>query len=508
MRQKTGTSRRAPGPPILARTAVQSSSRSRRSRSQSVLVALAAVGSQPSSSRRFVPPVACAVAETRLPEFIASKLDAETPLGKASANARKGTAAGSPRRYVVQDPGGLVLTWDLQLEEVEQMKLIAQPNKTVRLGEWLSANLDDPQWTALEIAVAFASTRGTAHIAEKLSRFATRASVLVVVGVDRFGTSYEALELLLGALRDRGEVRVFHDEGSHLFHPKFYIFSNEQRSLVALGSHNLTEGGLYTNYEVALEVSLELNSQDDAAVLDELRALLRAYCDPDSGSSRRLSDEELESLGREKYVLRDAEAVAARQPSPLRRTPRFGSQRVPPPPRLRSRASTQEASRAQESTELPRGFVMTLQNTDVGRGQVQPHTSQRSPEIFLPVVAVRDQEPAFWGWPDSFAPDPSQPQRSTRPVVIRLAGERVEAKIWRNPPPPIGKNDFRLRSESIRSAGSIDDILKVEIAPATSGYDYYVEIVPLGRSDYDRYALLCTESTQRENSRKRWGYYA
>jgi len=46
-------------------------------------------------------------------------------------------------------------------------------------------------------------------------------------------------------------------------------------------------------------------------------------------------------------------------------------------------------------------FIMTLQKTDVGYGQVTSGTSRRSPEIFVPMKAV-DTNPGFWGWPARF----------------------------------------------------------------------------------------------------------
>jgi hypothetical protein len=65
------------------------------------------------------------------------------------------------------------------------------------------------------------------------------------------------------------------------------------------------------------------------------------------------------------------------------------------------------------------------------------------------------------------------------------------------------KHDFRLRSETLRSAGSIGDILMIA-KPARKEDPYRVEIVKRGSLKYAKYLRLCSQGTP--NSRKRWGY--
>ena len=42
---------------------------------------------------------------------------------------------------------------------------------------------------------------------------------------------------------------VFHNPLPHTFHPKLYLFKSDDHAEMVMGSGNLTEGGLYTNYE-------------------------------------------------------------------------------------------------------------------------------------------------------------------------------------------------------------------------------------------------------------------
>ena len=147
------------------------------------------------------------------------------------------------------------------------------------------------------------------------------------------------------------------------------------------------------------------------------------------------------------------------------------------------------------------GFVMTLQRTDVGKGQVKAGTSRRSPEIFIPLVA-RNAAPSFWGYPSRFRADPTKKGKMDRKGVrmrVGLEVIRVNMMTWPD------KRDFRIRNERLRSAGKIGDILRLERAAAGSKLDYYAEVISPDTSQYDRFAALCTEKVR--NSKKYFGYY-
>ena len=153
------------------------------------------------------------------------------------------------------------------------------------------------------------------------------------------------------------------------------------------------------------------------------------------------------------------------------------------------------------SRRLVQGFVMTLQQTDAGYGQTSRGTTRRSPEVFIP-LAARDYSPEFWGWQDLFAEDGARPGKwDRRGVRVRIGTQVAEVNMMTWPV----KHDFRLRSEALRSAGSVGDILRLERVEGAVDYEYYAEIVPQASSEYDYYLGLCTEAVR--NSDKRWGYY-
>jgi hypothetical protein len=117
-------------------------------------------------------------------------------------------------------------------------------------------------------------------------------------------------------------------------------------------------------------------------------------------------------------------------------------------------------------------------------------------------LSARDANPTFWEWPTSFAEDPSKPRKfDRRGVRMRVGADVVEVNMMTWP----DKSDFRLRSEALRSAGDIGDILRIEKIGAPAGYQYYVEIVPQGTLQYPVYLAKC--DTEVRNSKKRFGYY-
>lgn len=67
------------------------------------------------------------------------------------------------------------------------------------------------------------------------------------------------------------------------------------------------------------------------------------------------------------------------------------------------------------------------------------------------------------------------------------------------------RHDFRLRSESLRSAAKVGDILRIEKVNPELGFDYYVEIISEGTAPHTEHLLFCTGVVR--SSRKRFGYF-
>lgn len=399
------------------------------------------------------------------------------------------------------------------------MEFIHQPSDNNRLGDYLKDNLSKP-WTDFRAAVAFVKRSGTRHISAPLSEFAGAGRVEFIVGIDHRGTSAEGLGDLLRAVSPRGRVIVFHNRLPITFHPKIYLFKSEIAADAIIGSGNLTEGGLFTNYEAACRLSLDLGVPRDAALLESIERVLDSWTDPSNGISHVLDDRFLALLTSMRVI--PSEAVAAPDTGNLdldehesRSAPAEFPFRVRAEPRapavpthsaaMREVLST-PADRIQTASEHsriadPAGFVMTLQQTDVGVGQASAGTSRRSPEIFIP-LAARDANPDFWGWPHAFTEDTSKRGKLDREGVrMRLAGDIIVVNMMTWP----DRHDFRLRSEALRSAGNIGDVLRIEKVGPAADYEYYVEIIPEETSQYPIYRSRCNRSVR--NSRKKYGYY-
>lgn len=423
------------------------------------------------------------------------------------------------------------------------MRFVHQPAEENRLGEFLIENLHRP-WPVFRAAVAFVKRSGTRHIVDSMASFSQRSRCEIIVGIDHRGTSYEGLEDLLRGVGPSGRVLVFHNPISSTFHPKVYLFRSDTNAEVLIGSGNLTEGGIFTNYEASIHFSLDLSVADDASMLRSIEAVLDNWADTTTGTTRLLDSTFLRTLVGRGYVPVEALTNPERDDAGPRTSngdeanesaevlealfsPR-GIARAPSVARsagaqiATTRAATAAAApitgpagataagapipETAEATAAPatlanKGFVMTLQQTDVGTGQLTPGASRRSPEVFIPLSA-RDQDPSFWGWPSQFTEDPAKPGKLDRTGVRMRIGSgtaTVNMMTWPD------KHDFRLRSEALRSAGNIGDILRIERADPASGFDYFAVVIPPGATEYAVYNSLCINAVR--NSQRRYGYY-
>jgi HKD family nuclease len=369
-------------------------------------------------------------------------------------------------------------------------EFIVQPTGPVRLGDYLDTHLRDQHWNEFRAAVAFVKYSGVQHIERALADFSRRAPVRIAVGVDCQGTSVEGLAALLNAVGDQGQIWICHNENPSTFHPKLYLFKGPRRADVVIGSGNLTAGGLFTNYEASLALSLDLNSGEGQELLRSLENALDAGTNPKNGTARLLDQELLEVLAVRRYIVLEAQEPAEPDPERTQRQRRpeagrglFRRVRVQPAPTRPSRrpaVARRELLVPAGARATARGFVMTLQQTDAGFGQTSRGKARRSPEVFIPLGA-RDYSPQFWGWQDQFQEDPARAGKwDRRGVRVRIGTQtaHVNMMTW-----PV-KHDFRLRSEVLRSAGGVGDILRLEQAVGNPDYDYYAEIVRKNSSEY------------------------
>jgi len=406
------------------------------------------------------------------------------------------------------------------------MDFIAQPIGRFRLGDYLLSNFQNEQWSLFRAAVAFVKNSGVKHIYSLLSDFQQRGQSKISVGIDNGVTTYEGLVNLLDAIGTDSEMWIFHNENSSIFHPKVYLFANDQNADFIVGSGNLTEGGLFTNYEAFLRVSLDLQNAEDKQQYDEIISYLDYWIDPSTGCAVQVGLQFLNDLRDNDYLptenqirreRKEKRQQAQERGKKIRGFKPFGRTKVPSAPyqpaipvQLPEVVSVAETTPdtfmvepVEEQDGLYMGFVMTLQQTDVGYGQRTAGASKRSPEIFIPLKA-RDEDPIFWGWRALFVQDLGNLNKYDRrdvKMLVRGNIESINMMTW-----PL-KHDFRLRSESLRRGANPGDILRIERSDGTAGYQYVVEVISATDPNYPAHLALCSHDTGKPNSKKKWGYY-
>jgi hypothetical protein len=183
-------------------------------------------------------------------------------------------------------------------------------------------------WSEFEFAVAWVNHAGAKSLDRAVQEFAGRnGAVHATVGLDFGSTTYEGLSCLLDleASGARVSTHVFCDENrTCTFHPKVFLFSDNENALLLVGSNNMTGGGLETNVEATVGVHGNL----DHETIREARNTLAAWRNDKNERSRRLTRELLNQLHERGYVLTEDELRTRRRaesaPRPGILEPLFG----------------------------------------------------------------------------------------------------------------------------------------------------------------------------------------
>lgn len=179
--------------------------------------------------------------------------------------------------------------------------LVNQPYDE-QLGFQLINAIESNQFSQLTIIVAYAKLSGVYRISPYLEKFRNNGgSIRCVIGIDQQNTTYDALGQLL-KLAD--EVYIFHSECvSQTFHIKCYWLLGENACWYAIGSNNLTAGGLFSNYELSISsLLIGEEAQKENMVFSNIYS---TYTDEKSACSHRLDEEFLEKLISSGYVVKE-----------------------------------------------------------------------------------------------------------------------------------------------------------------------------------------------------------
>ena len=219
--------------------------------------------------------------------------------------------------------------------------VVMQPSDA-EMGEIIKSYLvsTQPFYNKIWLISAFANAQAIQRLTPNiLVAKDSGAEISLIVGFDVKSTSAEALQRInsLGI----NAFLVHNARSGHTFHPKIYLF--EATGIAAelfVGSNNLTDGGLYTNYEASTQTSFEF--PQDVNEYAEITSSLGRYLYPQGNIVQILSEGLIETLVERGEVpsereIRESQKRTSRSTSggDLPASP-FGVERIQRPPRLRS----------------------------------------------------------------------------------------------------------------------------------------------------------------------------
>jgi len=182
------------------------------------------------------------------------------------------------------------------------MELMHQPF-TGQLGNRLIELLNSPNYHTLNIVVAFAKNSGVLRIKDALERFRERGGIInMYVGIDLGGTSYEALTALL---INTDSLNVVHSESGQTFHTKIYQFLGDDQGLIIVGSHNLTGGGLWTNFESSVHITVGGSDENKEKILSDLESYIDELSLLNDSFMPIASQNDIDSLLENGYIFKE-----------------------------------------------------------------------------------------------------------------------------------------------------------------------------------------------------------
>jgi HKD family nuclease len=404
-------------------------------------------------------------------------------------------------------------------------RVLSQPWSSDRVGDELLNAINDADFGRISARVSFVKASGVRYVASALEAARARGvAVRIIVGVDGSVTSAAGVRALYNRV---DELYLLRDPG-HLFHPKTWLFEASGDGLLLIGSPNLTESALWTNYEDLAILGLEnpdhvaevIKQFDDAAAAQNCQLATTELIDQlaeagllvDESSQRREShkrdkddDERAAEAGIDDLFPRKTvppPPPTARLPEEVAEAPPSvppadaGEEPPPAPPTSAGKEPPIPAPPATGEASQYRAFLLRLGKRDVG---TQPGFS---PDIFIPLAAYR-HEPKFWGnlvTTETAGAHVNQERRIA--VAFHRTTGAVEIKdrrlyLYET------KSEFRLNSREIHADAKEGDLLRIELSNEP-GHEYSARVIRPTDSTYAENDAIAANAVA--NSNKRWGY--
>jgi len=301
----------------------------------------------------------------------------------------------------------------------------------------------------VKIVVAYAQDTGWSFLQPMLSKILKKRNTIVecILGIDDQGTSQRVVESavqLLGV----PHVFLFHNPADATFHLKFYLIQpNPNKGVVIVGSSNMTESGLLTNFELNIAFELDLSEKTDRHHFNQFHNLFERIKNAPSSlpASRNLIQQLCQSQA-------FTGSVVSQSTQSLENI-RQGIQHLFPKTSQKKRYRRTKLISPPQRVKREYSFIMTLAYNDVSGRRSEPY-------ILIPLVA-RKQLPHFWGWPDLFIQGRKYRERRFN-IEGYISGHRYtefSRRIYYVPE----RSEFRLVCKSIYQLGSsyVGSILRI-----------------------------------------------
>jgi hypothetical protein len=392
------------------------------------------------------------------------------------------------------------------------LRPVDQPNGTRRFINELQACLTSPDYTQFRFAVAFAKSGPLLRMEADLKKWrAAGKTIEGIFGIDRLGTSRQALEF---ALDNFDGVFVTHMRTFNAleitFHPKLYLFSGEKRGVCFYGSHNLTVGGTETNFEGGIKIEFELPADEGSFsdALDCWMSLLPEHC----VSTLALDEDLLDELSRGGFLLDENKQSPLKASIPTGSLSRICTQPTQfpavyakPPSSLPRRLKVAEAPGIYTAGPSPITANVVgepLLSSQTLVIQIVPH---HNGEVFLSKKAL-NQNPAFFDYPftgrthSKKAKNPPYSQREPDPIVNVSVYNGGGQSILQRP-------DFHMNTVCYDLKGEVRVTFSPDIKAAIEPFsvmvmaknsqlispDYEISIFAPGSQLFQDYLSVCNE---------------
>ncbi|MCF6149421.1 MAG: hypothetical protein E3K37_12270 [Candidatus Kuenenia sp.] len=299
------------------------------------------------------------------------------------------------------------------------------------------------EYSQFKIAVAYAKNSGISRIYNDLLNFANNGGkTSAIIGIDQNNTSYQALINLKTFTKDN--LYIHHDRNFDItFHPKVYLFGNQEIEKVIVGSSNLTAGGFYLNVEANVRIVL-----DNSFEAKDFKNQVAYYWDTlinDENTKQgdlvflnkllelgALIDENRQKPFRE--IIEKIFNLPFKAKAKLKTLPSVSTQTITASPSLKE------------------NFAMTLSGFDVS-------ARSQDPVILIPIAALK-KYPNFWNWPTYYANS-----GAGYPQLYATANIKIDRNTFKDQHIRLyyydSKREFRLQSEAIKRNGNPGDIITV-----------------------------------------------